>query len=218
MLTQRSKANTMAYAEIKERRFTMTIIAGRFKQQDMAENAAVELQRSGFSPEAMSLFYVNPQGQHGTYPVGGDEDESEGTHSASKGAAKGVAGGVGVGTLVGAATLPVLGPAGPLLGAAVGAYTGSLVGALNKMEKTPGDEANSNADSADMTDPAAQELHPRKGGVLLAVNVETPEHRADAVRILGAHAQEVDEAEGVIRDGDWIDFNPLDPVKVVDQA
>lgn len=186
-----------------------TLIAGRFSQQTQAETATEELLRSGFSARDMSLFYVNPQGQHDTYPVGGDEDESEGTHEASTGAMQGVAGGVGVGTIVGVATMPVLGPAGPLLGAAVGAYTGSLVGALNKMNKTE--------DSSENTeDISHSESHTRKAGVLLAVAVSTPEQRANAIQILGVSALELEEAEGVMNNGQWIDFNPLTPVKTVD--
>ena len=153
-----------------------TLIAGRFSQQTQAENASSELLRSGFSPRDMSLFYVNPQGQHDTYPVGGDEDESPGTHKASAGAMQGAAGGVGVGTLIGAATIPVLGPAGPLLGAAVGAYTGSLVGALNNMKKS-----DAHSDAVEDTQPA-EAPQPRKAGVLLAVAVATPEHRVQSDR------------------------------------
>ena len=192
-----------------------TLIAGRFSQQTQAETASAELLRSGFSPKDMTLFYVNPQGQHGTYPVGGDEDESPGTHEASAGAMRGVAGGVGVGTLVGAATLPILGPAGPLLGAAVGAYTGSLVGALGTMNKSK-----ENAEVVDKAEkegvPHPEESHPRKAGVLLAVAVSTPEQRQNAIQILGVSALELEEAEGVMRDGQWTDFNPLKPIKAVE--
>ena len=95
------------------------IIVGRYNQQREAEYASRELLRAGFPLSEMSLFYVNPEGQHAIYPVGGDEDESPGTHDAKSGAMRGAAGGVGAGALVGVATIPVLGPAGPLLGAAV---------------------------------------------------------------------------------------------------
>lgn len=190
-----------------------TLIAGRFSQQTHADTASAELLHSGFAPQDMSLFYVNPQGQHGTFPIGGDVDESHGTHEASSGAMRGAAGGVGVGTLVGAATLPVLGPAGPLLGAAVGAYTGSLVGALNNMQKSEEhlDEKN---DAPPDSDP--DEIHERKAGLLLAVAVKTPEQRASAIQILSARALELEEAEGVMNNGQWIDFNPLKPIKTVD--
>lgn len=190
-----------------------TLIAGRFSQQTHADTASAELLHSGFAPQDMSLFYVNPQGQHGTFPIGGDVDESHGTHDASGGAMRGAAGGVGVGTLVGAATLPVLGPAGPLLGAAVGAYTGSLVGALNNMKKSEEHIDEKNAAPHDM-DP--DDTHERKAGLLLAVAVKTPEQRASAIQILGACALEVEEAEGVMNNGQWTDFNPLKPIKTVD--
>ena len=196
-----------------------TVIAGRFVQQDQAETASVQLMRSGFSAQDMSLFFVNPQGQHDMHPVGGDEDESPGTHHASGGAVAGAAGGVGVGVLVGAATLPVLGPGGPLLGAAVGAYTGSLVGALNTMKKNEEQqemtgEAAENEDEAGAS--ANDETHPRKAGVVLAVAVASPEQRANAIEILGATAEEVEEAEGVLHNGQWVDFDPRGPIKLVE--
>ena len=199
-----------------------TLIAGRFSQQEQAENASAQLVRSGFSPRDMSLFYVNPQGQHDMLPIGGDRIESPGTHHASSGAVVGAAGGVGMGTLVGAATLPVLGPAGPLLGAAIGAYTGSLVGALNTMKKH--EEHDENADTAHQqpeTESQHQQsaegndenAHPRKAGVLLAVAVATPEQRASAIEILGSTAIEVEEAEGQLQDGQWTDFDPRALIK-----
>lgn len=187
-----------------------TLIVGRYSQFTEAENASRDLLRAGFLARDMSLFYLNPQGQHALYPVGGDEDESAGTHEARSGAVRGVVGGVGAGTLIGVATMPVLGPAGPLLGAAVGAYTGSLVGALNNME-----EPDAHADPArDSNEPAA-DTQPRKAGVMLAVAVATPAERDYAIEILGARAQQVEEAEGVLQNGEWVDFDPLAPCKVI---
>ena len=140
-------------------------------------------------------------------------DESAGTHEASSGAMKGVAGGVGVGALVGAATIPVLGPAGPLLGAAVGAYTGSLVGALNKMKRseyhTDGSDREENINSTN--EPIA-----RKAGVLLAVAVATPAQRENAIQILRVSALEIEEAEGTMNNGEWTDFNPSNPIKIAE--
>lgn len=189
-----------------------TIIVGRYAQQDQAHSAARELMRAGFPPRETTLFYVNPQGQHDMFPVGGDEDESEGTHHAGPGAVRGAVGGVGAGTLVGAATIPVLGPAGPLLGAAVGAYAGSLVGALKNMEET--DEQ---AEPARHSGRPGTEEPSRRAGVMLAVAIASPQQRDEAIEILSEHAEEVEEAEGVIQDGDWVDFNPLAPGKVIHQ-
>lgn len=196
-----------------------TLIAGRFSQQEQAENASAQLLQMGFSARDMSLFYVNPQGQHDIHPVGGDEDESPGTHHASSGAVVGAAGGVGVGAVVGAVTLPVLGPAGPLLGAAVGAYTGSLVGALKTMKKH--EEHSEQVEMVEQSnvgsdDENVQDAHPRKAGVLLAVAVATPEQRANAIEVLGATALEVEEAEGELQNGQWTDFDPRTPITPVE--
>jgi phage tail tape-measure protein len=187
-----------------------TIIAGRYSQQAEADHAFRDLARAGFSIQDISLFYVNPQGQHALHPVGGDEDESAGTHEAKSGAVRGAVGGVGAGTLVGAATMPVLGPAGPLLGAAVGAYTGSLVGALHNMDETETDAE----PVRDSGEPAA-ETEPRKAGVMLAVAVETPTERDYAIEILREHAEQVEAAEGTLQNGQWVDFDPLAPPKVI---
>jgi hypothetical protein len=188
-----------------------TLIVGRYEQQTVAENAWREFLRAGFPAREMSLFYVNPQGQHALYPVGGDEDESAGTHEAKSGAVRGAVGGVGAGTLVGAATIPVLGPAGPLMGAAVGAYTGSLVGALKNMEE----EAEEHPDAVPDRNEAGAEPPPRKAGVMLAVAVASPTEREAAIDIHGTHAQAMEEAEGVLQNGDWIDFDPLAPPRVI---
>ena len=48
-----------------------TLIAGRYSQLAEAENASRDLLRAGLLARDMSLFYLNPQGQHALYPVGG---------------------------------------------------------------------------------------------------------------------------------------------------
>lgn len=93
-----------------------TLIVGRYDLQAEAENTSRELLLAGFLPAEMSLFYANPQGQHALYPVGGDEDESAGTHEARSGAVRGAVGGVGAGALVGVVTMPALGPGLPCWG------------------------------------------------------------------------------------------------------
>lgn len=188
-----------------------TLIVGHYGQQTDADNAARELLRAGFPAAELSLFYFNPQGQHATYPIGGDENESPGTHDAKGGAVRGAVGGVGAGTLVGAATIPVLGPAAPLFGAAVGAYAGSLVGALKNMEESddspspPPERAQASAET-------------RKAGIMLAVAVATADERQTAVEVLGAQADELEEAQGTLQNGDWVDFDPLAPRKLISPA
>jgi hypothetical protein len=190
-----------------------TLIIGRFGQYDQAQATAARLHAAGFHADNMSLFYLSPPGHHGSHPLGGDEDESHGTHQASSGAVKGVIGGAGAGTLIGAMTLPVLGPAGPLLGAAVGAYAGSFVGAIGSMEKS----AEAREEAADRhTDPAVIETAATVGqsepdassSVILAVAVPTPGQHADALKILSEFAEHIEHAEGEIRSGLWIDVDP----------
>lgn len=179
-----------------------TLIVGRFTQLSSADSAARDLRRAGFKKSGMCLVYINPHGQHATYPGGGDVDESPGTHKAGSGAMAGAAGGLGAGTLVGVATLPALGPAGPLLGAAVGAYTGALVGALKNMD---GDDA-----------PKPGDAQPREPGMLLAVAVGSGNERESAIGIMGQHAEAVEETDGTLRDGDWVDFNLFLPGKRIE--
>jgi hypothetical protein len=187
------------------------LIVGRYAQQGDAENSARKLTQAGFSAAEMSLFYVTPQGQHGLFPLGGDEDESPGTEEAKPGAVRGAIGGAGAGALAGAAAIPFLGPAAAAAGAAVGAYTGSLVGALKNMEEVEG-EAEANADDTE------GELQPRRAGVMLAVVVVTSSERTRAIDVLREHAEEVEEAQGTLRNGEWLDFDPRAPVRLVHEA
>ena len=62
------------------------IIAGRFIRQDAAAASMAQLVQSGFDPARMTSFFVNPAGQHDTFPIGGDVDESPGTEKAGAGA------------------------------------------------------------------------------------------------------------------------------------
>ncbi|CCD35288.1 putative membrane protein [Candidatus Paraburkholderia kirkii UZHbot1] len=88
------------------------IIAGRFQTFRAAESAAQRLFAHGFFEEDVTLFFVNPSGQHALYPVGGDIGTDTGASAAPKGAGKGVT-----------------------IGVVVGAYVGSLVGAMSHTKK-----------------------------------------------------------------------------------
>ena len=201
------------------------LIVGRFSRYDQGEAAAHALQQAGFPADEMSLFYINPQGQHDLHALGGDEGESAGTHGAGTSAVAGATGGAGVGTLLGLATLPVLGPAGPILGATVGAYTGSLIGALGGMKPSeeaaneiaahnpnnlpPPDRAELGDAKTDSRGAAADEVAAHQPGVMLAVAVATAEQRADAEIIMGQYAYQTQQSQGDLRNGDWVDFDPL---------
>jgi hypothetical protein len=168
-----------------------TIIAGRFQLQDEATHAVDELLVAGYERGGISSFFVNPAGQHDTFPVGGDRDKSPGAEDTGRGAAAGAA--------VGLAAAPVSGPAGPALGGLVGGHLGSLVGTLGATE-----------DSAD---------HPqrrREAGMLVAVEVYGEEQERRAIEVLHRlHADAIERNQGHIRDGDWEDFDPLSPPALI---
>ena len=221
------------------------LIVGLFHEHANAEATAAELLQKGYAREAMSVFYVNPQGQHALHPIGGDEDESPGTHEARGGAAVGALTGGGAGAVLGALSIPVLGPLGPIVGAAAGAYGGSLVGALKSMERSKEEEeeaarpqhAEITGDTAPpLTDdgrdtapphhatvtgdaaPAGEDDSPpapRKAGFLVAVAIKDPAREQEALDILDARAEEVEVATGELQDGDWIDFDPRRPKKLI---
>ncbi|MDB5798828.1 MAG: hypothetical protein JWP36_2730 [Paucimonas sp.] len=171
-----------------------TIIAGRFDEQAESERAVRELARAGFSSNHISTFYVNPPGQHDTFPVGGDRDESQGAHESTTGLAAGTTAGGAIGAAIGAATIPVTGPLGPITGAFVGAHIGNMAGSLGAMKDS--DETN--------------EPRPRLAGMMVAVGVNDDQQAARAEELLrDLGAADVEQAQGTIENGDWIDFNPV---------
>jgi hypothetical protein len=48
------------------------IIAGRFEQEAEVEAAVAALRHAGFDAGDVTVFFVNPAGQHATYRIGGD--------------------------------------------------------------------------------------------------------------------------------------------------
>ncbi len=175
-----------------------TIIAGRFQQQSEVEDSTEELLRAGFARDRIASFFLNPQGQHNLYSIGGDRAKSPGAKETDVGAAAGaVTGGV-----AGLAAAPVLGPVGPVTGGLVGAYVGGLIGGVSKM-KEHGD-AGSQADDIENVAPV------RHSGMYVAVAVESREQQDLALQTLRAlGAADIELADGTIAAGDWEDFDPL---------
>lgn len=170
------------------------IIAGRFEQQDRAHEAVDRLVEAGFSADQISAFYCNPPGQHAAYPIGGDHDKSVGAEDSDTGWASGASTGGMVGAALGVAGIPIAGPLGPALGALVGAHTGSLIGAMRSMKECPKEE--------DMP-------LERKSGLVVAVCSESEQAQRAALDVLRAvGADQLEQAEGTIQDGDWRDFDP----------
>lgn len=181
-----------------------TIIAGRFEQQAAAEETVEEFERAGFASGRIASFYVNPPGQHDAYTYGGDHEKSPGAKESGTGTALGAA----AGGALGAATAPLLGPVGVVTGGLVGAHVGGLVGSMSKMK-----ERGETGDNEEETENAAPV---RRAGMMVAVAVEDrhqEEQAVDLFRSLGA--ADIERAEGTIAEGDWTDFNPVEPPALI---
>lgn len=181
-----------------------TIIAGLFQQQPAVDEAIDALLRAGFAREAIASFFVNPAGQHDAYPFGGDHEESAGAHASRKGIVKGAA----TGAAVGAAATAFLGPLGAVTGALVGAHVGGLVGSLSQMKERG--ETGEQGEDADNAMPV------RGSGLLLAVALGEQDDENDAIGVLRAcGAEDIERAQGIIANGDWIDFDPVAPPALI---
>lgn len=187
------------------------IIAGRFEQESLAEQAIAALRERGFAADDVTRFYLNPPGQHGTFPIGGDRDESHGATGADRGALKGAAVGGAIGLGVGVAATPIAGPLGVVAGAGAGAYVGSLAGALRGMGESGEAKGRNRPPRADSV---PQE---RSAGFIVAARAPEYASRVVAVNVLQSMgAQDVERAEGTWQMGQWVDFDPLQAPKLVD--
>jgi len=184
------------------------IVAARFQTFAEAENAARKLFAQGHPEEAVHLFYVNPAGAHGRYPIGGDRRWDPDAGGAQRSA---IVGGATVG-LVGAVVGGVLvflfdkTPYAAVGAAAVGAYVGSLAGALWGTGRSKGK-------SSDAASKAAANNHPpvRQAGVLVAVHVDASSESQACAVLRAAGGVDVERARGQWRDGQWVDFDPVQP-------
>jgi len=187
------------------------IVAGRFTTFDDAEAAIGRLRSNDFVDEDISLFYVNPGGQHARYPIGGDRYADPQARSASFGAGAGVAIGAfaGVVIAIGLSLLVFHSILVLAVAAGVGAYVGSLAGA---MWQTRGGGHAPAPDPAHEPDGTPKT---RESGVLLAVHV-SPQTQQQAAQVLrAAGGMEIERASGRWQDGRWADFDPtrtLEPV------
>lgn len=172
------------------------IIAGRFPIKESAD-AVAALIAQHVDPADICIFHNNAPGQHDMTAVGGDVDvdagaEGAGQSSAGTASATGLAAGV-IGTLGG----PVV--AG--IAAATGAYVGSLAGALNGLGNNEDQPA------------------PRPAGIILAVRVTDTAHEDFVVEALrNGDAADIERAQGEWRDGDWVDFNPVAPPRLIESS
>jgi hypothetical protein len=176
------------------------IVAARFTTFPTAEEAAQKLFNAGFVEEDVTLFFVNPRGQHARYPIGGDTDTDAAAKDAPKGAGLGVTIGAVAGAVVGvgifaAFSAPLI---VSLIAAGVGAYVGSLVGAMS-LTRQKGKTGHGS--------PLHEET--RDSGVLVAVHV-SPDNQFDAARVWReAGGVAIERASGRWQQGRWADFDPL---------
>lgn len=172
------------------------IVAGRFDTFARAQKAAQLLFAHGFEEEDVTLFFVNPPGQHHRQKGGGDQAADPGSKSIYKGANIGMLLGATLGASIGAMLCIIFGL--PLLittiAAAIGAYLGSLIGAMAEASTAkPGE--------------TLPKIH--QSGILVAVHV-TAANQADAAAVLRkVNAKDIERADGEWEGGHWSDFDPL---------
>ena len=193
------------------------IIAGRFEQDSTAQQAIEALRQNGFAGDDITNFYVNPPGQHGTLPVGGDREASPGATRAHSGAIKGAALGTAVGLGVGLAATPLMGPAA-VVAASAGAYAGSLAGALRDTDENPAPNEVDAVTDAPAAPGIVEAVKPiRNAGIVVAVRASEFPRRVAAVNVLrAAGARDIERADGSWESGQWTDFDPLKPPLLVD--
>ena len=177
------------------------IVAGRFTTFPTAERAAQALFSHGFIHEDVTLFFVNPPGQHARYPIGGDVGTDPGARDAPKGAAKGALIGAVAGAVVGVAIFALAGSPAlvTVVASGVGAYVGSMIGAVAHTRK---------AFEHRREHERFINREARDAGVLVAVHVDASTQE-DASRVLReAGAMDVERATGRWNQGRWSDFDP----------
>lgn len=178
-----------------------TIIAAQYDTFDDAARATNRLRAAGFDEDAVAVFFNNAPGRHATFPIGGDEFADPEAHVLNEGAAKGAASG-GAGAGLAAAV------GGPLVAGAaagVGAYVGGLAGAAAQSE------------AADEDDP--HKIWRRPAAVMVAVALPSRSREDAALHALrDTGGRHIERAVGTIRDGNWIDFDPLASPRLVDET
>jgi len=186
-----------------------TIIAARVKTQKRADELMAQLQSQGVAASDMQAFYVNPPGQHGTYPIGGDVAVDTGTEDSNLGQASGVAAGAAAGLAAGAvagAAIPPLAPIIAVAMAGVGAHVGGMAGALAST-RTSHEEKHETETST----PDEDAVNMRRGGMTLAVRVDATNEQGVIETLSAAAVEDLERAQGDWQDGQWVDFDPLAP-------
>ncbi|WP_206953402.1 hypothetical protein [Trinickia acidisoli] len=181
------------------------IVAGRFTTFAAAESAAQQLFTQGFLEEDVSLFFVNPRGQHAHAAADSLHVIAHAVRPPAhpgRGASIGaVAGAVVAVAICAPLTASVI---AAVTAAGVGAYAGAMLGALVQGRLN---------DAQQTSEAVRHAVHheTRDSGVLVAVHV-SPDNRVQAAQVLdGAGALAVERATGRWQQGRWADFDPTVP-------
>ena len=190
------------------------IVNGNFSDLSAAKQAVAALTNSGFSGDQISFFKVEIPGHHLDRPadegveLAPDSNETK-APEAGVSALSGAAVGGAIGAVIALATLPVLGPMVAAAAVSVGAYGGSLYGVLDSMD----------AGETKATEEAimsSQEARHRQSGTLVAVIAADTDLQEKAKQILIAEgAGDIELTEGHLHNGEWADFNPRLPLKLL---
>ena len=171
------------------------IIAGRFETKAMADAVVATIVRYTERTD-ICVFHNNAPGEHGAGLTSGEDEQNAGIQAeVATTAASAMAAGLTAG-IVGMAGGPVV----ALAAAGVAAYAGALVGAMGGMQ--------------DEQSRYLPRLRP--SGVILAVRIAHPSGEKFVISDLRhGGAEDIEQAEGSWRNGDWIDFNPAQPPQLV---
>ena len=86
------------------------ILVAEFDDFDTAQSAAADLRALGVAQGDLEIYHLNAPGQHGEFPMGGDEHSDREARQGDEGQVAGAAIGGVAGLALGAAAIPVAGP------------------------------------------------------------------------------------------------------------
>lgn len=173
------------------------IVAGRFTTFPAAEAAAQQLFNRGFVEEDVTLFFVNPRGQHARHAAEGGPPVAS-AMAPPKGAGHGATYGAVAGAVIGVAVFMAFSASLPVavIAAGVGAYLGARIGTMLHQR------------SLDTAHHERVHHEFRNSGVLVAVHVSADNQLDAAATLRDAGAADIERASGRWQQGRWADFDP----------
>ena len=181
-----------------------TVLAAIFVRDDDREQAITRLRNAGIPDSATATFYRSAEGQ----PV---SPSAPGLRAGTGGAETPPGSGAGrglddlAGTNAGVPTAPLGGSGGTPIGAGIGAGVQGPYQARR---------------SAGATSGTPERTSWRRGGAVVAVQLidplDDPDLEKDVMNVLlSSRAVQIEKGAGLIRDGDWVDYDPARPVDLL---